>query len=137
MADIHPQVIVIGGSLIAILALAALARWMRLGGNPKLRDEASVHHAAGEVEDGFDAQRVSIDRSGLAALASSPDGRIMVIKRHGNQFAGRILTSAATAREEVDGLVVDCGPDVDSARFGKVRLSLNDSSTWADRINRL
>lgn len=131
--NIDPQLFIFGGSLVAILFLAGIARWMRLGGNPTLRDEADVASAASEVEDGFVPARHSIARGGKAALASDASGRIMVIKLHGNRFAGRVLTGQATAREEVDALVVDCG----EARFGPVRLSLTDSSTWADRINRL
>lgn len=88
---------------------------------------------AGEVEEGFDAQRVSIARDGTAALARDADGRIMVIKRHGNRFAGRVLTRSAAVREEVDGLVVDTA----EARFGAVRLSIDDPAYWADAINRL
>lgn len=131
--DIDPQLLIFGGSLIAIVALGGLARWLGLGGNPVLRDEDAVKIAAGEVEDGFVAERISISRDNRAALTSDAGGRIMVIKRHGNHFAGRILTAQASAHEEVDALVVDCG----EARFGTVRLTLEDSSTWADRINRL
>ena len=68
-----------------------------------------------------------------AALARDASGRIMVIKRHGNKFAGRLLGPSATAREQVDALVVDH----DDNRFGSVRLSLTDASYWADAINRL
>jgi len=131
--EINPQIYIFGGSLVTIFALAGLTLWLKLGGKPVLADEAAVRDAASEVEDGFAAHRVSISRSADAALAADEAGRIMVIKRHGNQFAGRILTGDANAREEVDGLVVDSG----EARFGTVRLSLRDSSTWADSINRL
>lgn len=131
--DIDPQLLIFGGSLVAIFALAGLARWLGLGGNPTLRNDAAVRLAASEVADGFVAERISIARNAKAALASDPAGRIMVIKQHGNQFAGRVLASGSQAREEVDGLVVDCG----EVRFGTVRLSLADASTWADRINRL
>lgn len=131
--NVDPQIFIFGGSLIAIVALSLVARWIGLGGNPVLRDERDVEAAAGAVEDGFMTERSSISRDKKAALASDASGRIMVIKRHGNRFAGRILTTAAIAREEVDALVVDCG----EARFGPVRLALADSSTWADRINRL
>ena len=131
--EIDPQILVFAGSLIAIFALYLLTRWLGLGGKPVLGNEVAVKAAAGEVEDGFVAERISIGRDGHAALAANPAGRIMVIKRHGNHFAGRVLTSRARAREEVDALIVDCG----EARFGPVRLSLDDASAWADRINRL
>lgn len=131
--DIHPQFLQFGGSLIAIAVLAGLAWWLRLGGKPTLRGDMAVFDAANEVQDGFEAQRISISRGGDAALAANSAGQIMVIKRHGNQFAGRVLTSAANAREEVDGLVVDCR----ETSFGSVRLSLSDAAYWADAINRL
>ncbi len=131
--DIPPLLLQALGSLVAILALVAFARAMRLGGKPPLDDEDAVREAAAEVEDGFKATRISIARGGSAALAQDGTGRIMLIKRHGNRFAGRVLTSAARVREEVDALVVDCG----DKRFGPQRLSLDDPAYWADAINRL
>ena len=122
-----------GGSLIAILALAGLAWLLKLGGKPQLTSEADVAMAASEVEDSFATQRSSISRGGDAALVRDASGRIMVIKRHGNKFAGRVLGPSAAAREQVDALVVDH----DDNRFGSVRLSLTDASYWADAINRL
>ncbi|MFU7527299.1 hypothetical protein [Qipengyuania sp. ASV99] len=131
--EIPPLLLQTAGSLAAILALYGLARALRLGGQAGLRDEAAVRQAAQEIEDGFDAQRISIARAENAALAKDPAGRIMVIKRHGNRFAGRVLTPAAQTREEVDALVVDCG----ERSFGPVRMSINDSAAWADAIARL
>ena len=131
--EIPPLLMQFGGSLVAIFALYALARALRLGGKPKLADEESVRFAAGEVEDGFVAERIAVTRQGAAALASDALGRIMLIKRHGNQFAGRILDSEAQVQEEVDAIVIDCG----DTRFGKVRLSLENPGVWVDAINRL
>ena len=121
------------GSLIAILVLAGLAVLLKLGGRPQLTDERSVAAAAGEVEDGFEPVRISIARDGACALARDDQGRIMVIKSHGNKFAGRVLTSAASVREEVDALIVD----PHETQFGRVRLTLSDAPYWADAINRL
>lgn len=120
-------------SLVAILALYALARALRLGRKSRLENEDIVRVVAGEVEDGFACAHIAISRNGTAALASDTQGRIMVIKRHGNQFAGRILTSQAHVDEVVDAIVVDCG----DARFGRVRLSLENPASWVDGINRL
>ncbi|MEM1194816.1 MAG: hypothetical protein AAGH57_01825 [Pseudomonadota bacterium] len=131
--DLSPMLLQFGASLAAIFALAGLAVLLKLGGNPTLRDEAAVALAAGEAEDGFKAERSSIARGGKAALARDPSGRIMVIKRHGNKFVGRLLSSNASCREVVDALVVDAG----DAQFGTVRLSLSDAPYWADAINRL
>ena len=131
--EIPPLLLQFGGSLIAILVVSRLVVLMKLGGKPTLKDDEAVAHAAGEVEDGFVPSSSSIARGGTAALVRDVDGRIMVIKRHGNKFAGRVLTAEASVREEVDALVVDPG----EARFGKVRLSPEDPSYWADAINRL
>jgi hypothetical protein len=125
------------GSLVAILALVGLAWWMKLGGSPALSSSEDVSRAAGEVVDGFAPVAESRDVAGRAALARDAAGRIMVIKRHGNRFAGRILGPDAAARLWRDqgstGLEVDCG----EARFGKVFLDLPDAQAWAVAINRV
>ncbi len=131
--DVPPLILQFGGSLIAIFALYALARALRLGGKPVLKNDESVRFAASEVKDGFEAQRIAIAKGGIAALTSDSLGRIMVIKRHGNQFAGRVLDPNARVSEEVDAIIVDCG----DARFGTVRLSLDRPEIWVDAINRL
>ena len=133
MSEIDPMLLQFAGSLIAILLLAGLAVLLKLGGKPALADEEAVAHAAGEVEDGFAPARTSLSRDGTAALARAADGRIMLIKRHGNKFAGRVLGPNATCREEVDGFVID----PNETQFGTVRLSLTDAPYWADAINRL
>ena len=125
------------GSLVAILALAGLAWWLKLGGAPRLDSAEAVARAAGEVEDGFAPVATSHDAEGASALACDGAGRIMVIRRHGNRFAGRVLGPGATARPDVQpgefNLVVDPG----EPRFGKVFLTLPDAQAWAEAINRL
>lgn len=125
------------GSLVAIFALAGLAWWMRLGGAPVLDNEAAVRRAAGEVVDGFAPVAIAVAQDGQAALARDAGGRIMVIKRHGNHFAGRVLGARARAaiRRNPAGpaLEIDCG----EARFGKVNIDLPEAQAWADAINAL
>jgi hypothetical protein len=132
-----PLLLQTAGSLVAILALAGLAWWLRLGRAPLLADDDAVRRAAGEVEDGFIPITVAHDTAGRAALAKDVDGRIMLVKRHGNRFAGRVLTSAAKAQLRNDlgqaALEVDCG----EARFGKVFLELAEPEAWAAAINQL
>lgn len=131
--EISPLLLQFGGSLIAILSLYWLSRALKLGGKPALRDEDDVRLAANEVLDGYEAKRISIARGGAAALVRDDAGQIMVIKRHGNQFAGRILSNKASVREAVDLLAIDTG----ESQFGEVRLALDDPAYWADAINRL
>lgn len=131
--ELNSLILQFGGSLVAILALFWLTRLMRLGGTPSLGSDEDVRTAAAEVADGFEAQRISIARGGRAALARDEAGRIMLIKLHGNRFAGRILTDRARVSEKVDLLEIDCG----ETGFGMVSLSLDDAAYWADAINRL
>jgi len=133
-----PLLLQTAGSLAAILALAGLAWWLGLGGARLLTDDEAVRHAAGEVEDGFNPVVIARDAEGRAALAEDSQGRIMVIRRHGNRFAARLLGPSARAviwRDPgvADGLEVDCG----EARFGKVFLELPDPEAWAAAINAL
>lgn len=131
--EIHPLLVQSGASSLAILALYGLARFLGLGGKPTLSDQDRLRAVADEVDSGFSIDQQAVDRSGTGALVKDAGGRIMVIKRHGNHFAGRILSKGAKVREEVDALVVDCG----EARFGRVRLSIDNPASWADAINRL
>jgi hypothetical protein len=128
-----PLLIQTAGSLAAILALAALARWMKLGGTPRIACEADIRRAANMVEDGFAPVETACDAEGAGALARDQDGRIMLIRRHGNRFAGRVLTGHAAARASGHVLTIDCG----ERRFGTTRLELDDAQTWADAINAL
>lgn len=132
-----PLLLQTAGSLVAILALAGLAWWLRLGGSPLLTDDDAVRRAASEVDFGFAPIAIARDVKGTAALARDAQGRIMVIKRHGNRFAGRVLSPAASAairrNEGQIALEVDCG----ETRFGTVLMDLADPDTWVAAINAL
>lgn len=125
------------GSLAAILALAGLAWWMKLGGAPRLDSDDAVSRAAGEVEDGFTPVASACDAEGAGALARDAQGRIMVIKRHGNRFAGRLLGPQAKAHLRRDHGNAALEVDPGEPRFGRVFLTLPDAQTWADAINRV
>jgi len=133
--SLPPLLVQTAGSLVAILALAGLARWMKLGGAPRLASDADVARAAGEVEDGFTPVKTACDAEGVGALARDQDGRIMLIRRHGNRYAGRVLT--ARARATLDdhpgefNIIIDCG----ETRFGKAFLTIPDPQAWAEAIN--
>ncbi|MCL9983180.1 MAG: hypothetical protein NBV60_08490 [Erythrobacter sp.] len=128
-----PLLLQTAGSLIAILALAGLAWWLRLGGAALLDSDDAVRRAAGEVEDGFTPVATACDPDGTSALARDAAGRIMVIKRHGNRFAGRVLGPGAAAWVASGQIEVVPG----EARFGTVFLSIPDPDAWADAINAL
>ena len=130
---VPPLLIQTAGSLVAILALAGLAWGLKLGGTPRLASDDDVRRAAGEVEDGFGPVAIACDKDGVAAVARDEQGRIIVIKRHGNRFAGRVLGPDAAAWVAGGQLEVDPG----EARFGTVFLTIPDAEAWADAINAL
>lgn len=131
--EVHPQILIFAGSLVAIFLLAGLAVILGLGGMPVLAGEEDAARLAGEVVDGYEPTEIALDRDGKAALARDSEGRIMLIKRHGNKFAGRLLNAGATARIEGEALIVASG----ERRYGDVTLQLTDARTWAEAINRL
>ncbi|MGY6550950.1 MAG: hypothetical protein ACXIT4_03530 [Erythrobacter sp.] len=128
-----PLLLQSAGSLVAIVLLAGLARWLGLGAAPVLSDHAAVERAASEVEDGFTPVDSAISQDHKSALARDAAGRIMLIRLHGNRFAGRVLAAGTHAQWSGDVLVVDCG----ERRFGAARLVLDDPASWAEAINRL
>ncbi|BDI59654.1 hypothetical protein [Qipengyuania nanhaisediminis] len=130
---VSPLLLQAGGSLIAIVLLFLLARAMKLGGAPRLETDADLARIADEVDSGFVPVRHAIAVDGASALAKDSDGRIMAIKRHGNRFAGRILTSRASASEKGDLLVVHTG----ERNFGAVQMACDDRRIWAEAINQL
>lgn len=135
--DLPPLLIQTAGSLVAILVLAGLARWMKLGSAPRIENAADASLAAHLVEDGFTPVDSACDAAGAGALVRDAQGRIMVIRRHGNHWAGRVLTPQARATcESHPGngtIVIDCG----ETRFGRTVLTIPDPETWAAAINRV
>ena len=134
---LSPLLLQTAGSLVAILALAGLAWWLKLGGAPVLADDEAVRRVAGEVEDGFVPVSIARDPSGMAAIARDAQGQIMVIKRHGNRFAGRVLGRNAAATLNIDLgetlLVVRTGQTL----FGDIYLAVDDPKAWVAAINQL
>lgn len=125
------------GSLVAILALAGFARWLKLGHAPRLATEAEARAAAAEAIDDFEPVRIALDHQGHGALLQDGTGRLLLLKPHGNFFAGRLLTGASRADHQTGhgrtGLRIDSG----ERRFGAITLQLDDPAYWADAIKRL
>lgn len=118
------------GSLAAILLLAGVAWWLKLGPERRLNNEDEARRAAAEAADGFEAKDLALDAEGRAALLRDAGGRIMLLRPHGTHFAARILTPAATARIESDTLVVDTA----ERRYGGAALRIAEPQAWVKRI---
>lgn len=130
MMDLPPALLQFLGSLVAILALAGVALWLKLGPSPRLSEEDEARAAAEEAVSGFEAVEVGLDREGRGALLRDAAGRILLLRPHGTHFAGRLLTPAA--RMELDGEVLSV--DTAEKRFGTARLTLDDPSAWMQAL---
>ena len=121
------------GSLIAILALAGLALWLKLGATPHLANEDDARRAADEAVDGFETTRLGLDRNGAGGILEDAEGRLLLLKPHGNFFAGRLLGPNTSVLRNGDRLTIHCG----ERTYGVVTLELEDAHYWADAIDRL
>lgn len=128
--EIPPALLQFVGSLAAVVALAALAWWLKLGPARRLESEGDARREASDAVDGFEPVEVTLDREGRAALLRDAAGQILLLRQHGTHFAGRVLTPAASARIDADALVVDTA----ERRYGGVRLELDDPSAWVQHI---
>lgn len=127
-------VLQIGGSLVAILILAAIAWALKLGPSARIEDEDDARRFAREADTRFDPQNASVSRGNEAAILDDRQGRIMVLRRHGTHFAGRVLEPGAHATRH-DGKLTIATTD---RRFGLVTLDLGDAAqAWELRVDAL
>ncbi|SMQ69251.1 hypothetical protein SAMN06297468_1467 [Altererythrobacter xiamenensis] len=129
--DLPPALVQFLGSLIAILALAGIALWLKLGPTPRLSDEDEARAAADEAVSGFEPVEIGLDREGRGALLRDAEGRILLLRPHGTHFAGRLLSPDARMATEGDVLLVDSA----EKRFGTAQLTLDDPSAWMQALN--
>jgi hypothetical protein len=107
------------GSLAGVLALAGVAWWLGLGRTDPLTQEEVSERAAFEFGP-LSPRGVFVDQAGAAGLLLAEDGRAVLIKRHGNHPASRLLTPPVRWREKGEALVF---PTADRM-FGDLRLHL-------------
>jgi hypothetical protein len=110
------KLLVLGGSLVAILLLALAARLLRLGG-ARIGDEGDAMAAAEAILSGFEATGAVIGSDGQAALVRGADGSAALLKVHGARIAGRRVSDPQT-EVLAEGLRVHSG----ELRFGAVLL---------------
>ncbi len=135
--DVPPLLMQSAGSLAAILALAGLAWWLRLGPALPLSNADDVRRIAAEIEDGFAPVTIACDEEGAGALARDAQGRILLIRPHGNRFVGRVLTARAGATLQDHPGEFNIMIDTGEQRFGRIALTLSDPDAWAAAINAL
>lgn len=97
----------LGGSLVAVLALAGIAAWLKLGGDPLTESDAM--EAAGDTLPGFVPEAALLGRDGGAALVRGREGRVALVKRHGAQPALRELVRPFGISAATEGTIVRSG----------------------------
>ncbi|MBX9859801.1 MAG: hypothetical protein K2Y20_09460 [Sphingomonas sp.] len=105
----------LGGSLVAVLALAGLTWLLKLGRAPPIVDAAFAVHEAEAMLSGFEAREAIVAADGETALVHGRDDSVAVLKRHGAHFVARRVRADAV-RETPEGWQVDTG----EALFGPV-----------------
>ena len=123
-----------GASLLAILIIYGLARWFGLGGDVRIRDEDHARDLADETLSGFAPVAIGLDRARIGALLRDATGRVLLIRRHGARFAGRLITSHAGIRLDRQFLTIA----TDDRHFGTITLDLGpQAQVWASSLRRL
>jgi hypothetical protein len=124
----------LAGSLVAILGLAGIAAWLKLGHDLRLRDAEHAKELANEAVYGFQATEVALDRARIGALLKDAQGRQMLLRRHGAMWVGRLLDQHVEARLDREFLTIGTG----ERTFGSVTLQLGDAAqVWAAGLRRL
>ena len=128
------ELLKLGGSIAAILFIAWFARFLRLGGDVRIRSEEQAREIANETCCGFDPVEIAIDKAGIAALLRDAEGRHLLVRRHGVQWAGRLLDRHNDSRLDQNFLTVGTGEKT----FGSVTLNLgSQASHWAAGLRHL
>lgn len=128
------ELLKLAGSVAAILFIAWLARFWQLGGDVRIRSEEQAREIANEIDCGFDPVEIAIDKAGIAALMRDANGRHLLVRRHGVQWAGRLLDGDNEASLDQNFLTVGTGEKA----FGSVTLNLGtQASHWAAGLHQI
>ena len=99
----------LGGSLVAVMALAGIAWLLRLGGTPQIAHGDEAARIAEEMLSGFEARRSFVSADRLTALVLGIDGSVAVIRPNGARFLARRVARPAFRRTEDGALEVESG----------------------------
>lgn len=124
----------LGLSLAAVLFMAAVAWWLKLGGDARIRNEQEAAALADQAICGFKPVAIALDRAGIGALLRDGAGRQMLIRRNGAHFVGRLLDRNVVARLDRNFLTIGTG----ERTFGSITLDLGaDAQYWASGLRHL
>lgn len=124
----------LAGSLVAVLLVFLLCRQLGLGGDVRIRSEDTARRLAAEALCGFAAVEVGLDRAGIGALLRDGQGRVLLLRRHGAHFVGRLLDGHTGIQLDRNFLSIATS----DPWFGKVTLDLGPAAqVWAGSFRRL
>lgn len=128
------ELIQLGASLAAVFFVAWLVGRIGLGADPRIEDAAHAIRLAEEAEAGFGGVEVARDRAGFAAIVQNTEGRMMLVRAHGNFFAARPVDAGVIGRLDKDFLTLT----MPEKTFGAVTLQLGkDAGMWASRMREI
>ena len=128
------ELIQTGVSLVAVLFVAWLVKAMGLGADPRIEDADHAIRLAEEAEAGFGGTEVARDRAGFAALVRNGEGRLLLVRAHGNHFAARRVDASVVARLDKNFLILT----TPERTFGSVTLQLGkEAGMWASRMREI
>ena len=121
-------------SIVLILGVAWLSRKLALGTDVRLRSADEARALARAAVCGFEPTELALDRAGIGALLRDAQGRMMLLRRHGAQFAARLLDNHADTRLDRNFLTIGTGERF----YEPVTLDLGDQAqVWAASLRRL
>ena len=128
------ELIQLGLSLVAVFFVAWLVGKIGLGADPRIADDAHAIRLAEEAEAGFNGTEVARGGAGFAAIVRNAEGRMMLVRAHGNHFAARPVDAATVGRLDKDFLTLT----MPEKTFGAVTLQLGkEAGMWASRMREL
>lgn len=98
----------LAGSLIAVLALAGIARLLGLGGTQPLRTGEDAVALAESLVSGFVGDTGAVAANGTLALAANARGELVVIEPMGARHRARLMPGAQVvmSNDSPDGTVL-------------------------------
>src|SRR3546814_1341789 len=119
-----------GVSMVALLFISWLVGRIGLGADPRIQDAAQAIRLAEEAEAGFGGVEVARDRAGFAAIVRNAEGRMLLIRAHGNHFAARPVDASVIGRLDKDFLTLT----MPERTFGAVTLERIGRASCRERV---
>ncbi len=122
----------LAGSLAAVFALAGIAWLLGMGRTAGIGDEDQAKAMARDAQSGFHPVSAIVGSDGEAALAIDAGGALVLVRRHGAQFAARYFPAPPPVQAGDDGLQIATGERI----FGTITIKADarTAADWARRI---